>query len=85
MSTCEPRATLEPAAVCPRGSVPRSDQEVLWSITKEHVADFCDANNKAPLSDVEMEELRKVLVDDFYSDEYISEAFHRLRGGTRQV
>ena len=82
MSTFRSSVTLDPSAER-RYNASRSDQ-VLWSITKEHVADFCDANNKVPLSDVEMEELRKVLVDDFYSDEYISEALHRLRGGTRQ-
>lgn len=84
MSTFESSATLETIAERPRDNAVWPDEEILWFITKDNVADFCDANDEAPLSDDEMEALGVVLAEEFDSYEIIGEALHCIRGGTRR-
>jgi hypothetical protein len=83
MGTCDSSTTSEITAERPRKTLWRND-EIQWFITKEDVAEFCEANDKAPLSDNEMEKLAVFLIQELDIFELLSDAVNFARGETRR-
>jgi hypothetical protein len=54
---------------------------LMWSITPDTVREFCYANDEAPLTDQQMDELFTILHEQFDQYELLVEAIHCLRTG----
>jgi len=89
MSTCDSSA-IETIPERPQGNRPRkpnlprltNDSDViLYCITADDVDTFCEDYEQAPLTDEEMQELFRVLHEDFHWFETLYDAVDDVRDG----